>query len=190
MRERIRTPGYNPLTERERLEPFYRNTEPEEDDVISVGIFSQMPDTPWIGWSVANNGQHELRCVIRIPSHIIDLHKRGLMIIAEEPCKLEMWSIIGQTNETTTWNSRQKGSPWQAFDMVSQLIDHDVSDMTVTLGDGDQNLIVRRADIGPETIAVKLVCAQCEHRPCRCAELDAITDALEQRGVPVERDER
>ena len=85
---------------------------------LSGGIFSQLPDTPWIGSSIANNGTNELRCVGFVRARTTDTPPLGLTnvtarsatkieLTADTTCNVEIYHClrtIDFTGDAPTWN--------------------------------------------------------------------------------------
>ncbi len=156
---------------------------------FSAGIFSVLPDTPWIGEAVANNGSSELRglgfAVIRTddnpPLGLADVTTRPacrIEITADADCTVEIYRCMREIDfaaDPPTWNCYDPSAPaaWDApggtgaGDAVlvgtveltagqeGALTGQAVADAFEAMINGaPQNLLIRRADTGVETIEI------------------------------------
>lgn len=67
------------------------------------GIFSLLPNTPWIGRTVADNGTDKLRMLERVNPQPIE----GLRLCADQDCRVEIYHClrpIDFTADPPTWN--------------------------------------------------------------------------------------
>lgn len=85
---------------------------------FSGGIVSQLPDTPWIGSSIANNGTNELRCIAFVRARTTDSPPLGLTnvttrsatkieLTVDTTCDVEIYHClraIDFTGDPPTWN--------------------------------------------------------------------------------------
>ncbi len=97
---------------------------------FSVGIFSVLPDTPWIGEAVANDGSNELRsvgfAVIRTedtsPLGLVGVSARAagrLEITVDADCTVEVYRCLREIDfesDPPTWNEYDPGASasWDA----------------------------------------------------------------------------
>ncbi|MGC9455378.1 MAG: hypothetical protein ACP5HU_11015 [Phycisphaerae bacterium] len=92
----------------------------------SAGLFSPMPDTPWPGGEVANNGLDELQtlgfAILRTeetpPRGLIDVTVRAgssVQLLTDTDCTLELYHClrpIDFNDDLPTWNEYAPGYPW------------------------------------------------------------------------------
>ena len=85
---------------------------------LAGGIFSMLPNTPWIGDSIANTGAHELRTVGFVAARTADTPPLGLLgltvrsatrldVTADTDCQVEIYRClreIGFAADPPTWN--------------------------------------------------------------------------------------
>ncbi len=95
----------------------------------TTGLFSMVPDTPWYGGAVANDGTDELRCLGFATIRTAEQPPRGLTgvtvltssrleITADSNCTIGMWRClrpIDFENDPPTWNQHHPlaGLNWQ-----------------------------------------------------------------------------
>ena len=156
---------------------------------FACGIFSALPDTPWVGDLLANNGTHELRCVATAVLSadaspvlgLTDVSVRDaarLEVTADADCVVEARRCLRAVDfagDPPTWNEYAPGASagWSAPGGAGAGDAELIGSLTLTAGqpgeltgpaltaalqamiDGaEQNFLFRRADAGPETIAV------------------------------------
>jgi len=155
---------------------------------LSAGLFSPMPDNPWAGGHVANNGTDELRAVGFAILRTEDAPPLGLTnvtvrtssrleLLADTDCTVEVHHClrpIGFTENLPTWNEYDPGASlaWTLPGGLGEGDSTPIGSLALTAGvpgtlsnaaladalqamvDGaEQNLLLRRQDTGPETIA-------------------------------------
>jgi len=90
---------------------------------FSAGIFSQLPNTSWVGDSIANNGQHELRTIGFVIARTADSPPLGLTnvavrssarieLTADTTCQVEVYHClraIDFVEDRPTWNEYDPG---------------------------------------------------------------------------------
>lgn len=96
---------------------------------FASGLFSMLPDTPWIGDSVANNGADELRSVACILARLEEAPPRGLTdvtvrpasrieITADTNCQVRLYRCLRplSIDDPPTWNrySPTGGLSWSS----------------------------------------------------------------------------
>ena len=111
----IRATHFNEL--RQALE-WVRRGRWELPIYLSAGIFSSLPDTPWIGGSIANNGMDELRSIGFVRMRTADTPPLGLTdatvrsstileLTTDVSCQVEVYHClrpIDFTDDAPTWN--------------------------------------------------------------------------------------
>jgi len=156
---------------------------------FSGGIFSMLPNTPWIGDCIANNGADELRSIGLVLARTADSPARGLVAVtalpatridvtADTDCTVELYRCcraIDFTADPPTWNEYDPSasSAWTApggagagdavfigslaltANVTGQLSNAALVAAVQALIDGaEQNILIRRADTGSQTIGV------------------------------------
>jgi hypothetical protein len=97
---------------------------------LPCGLFSLLPDSPWIGATVANSGAAELRAVAAVMMRTADASPRGLTgvqvrqasrleLTADTDCTLEVYRLLRDVSpwsDPPTWNeySPAGAAAWQA----------------------------------------------------------------------------
>jgi hypothetical protein len=109
---------------------------------FEAGLFSLLPDTPWIGWCLANNGRGELRCagqiiptavvrstgfqpvVLQKNNHEQDAHatyRRGsLELLADADCEVEVFRLLRAVDFEAgpTWREFAPGAFWDVLGAI------------------------------------------------------------------------
>ena len=83
----------------------------------SSGLFSMLPDTPWLGGALANNGYDELRCVGLVVARTtaqpaqgltnVTVRSASLELTADDACTIEIYRCLRSIdflNDMPTWN--------------------------------------------------------------------------------------
>jgi len=86
--------------------------------LLSTGIFSVMPDTPWLSWAVGHNGNSELRSVIGVTYDEPTNGPTILRISAARSCVLDVYFCrrhLDLLKDIPTWREYNPGSckAWQ-----------------------------------------------------------------------------
>ncbi len=153
------------------------------------GLYSPLPDTPWLGDLIANNGTHELRSLGFAVLRTGEVPDLGLTEVTARPgsyleittnlnCTVEVYRCLRAVDfidDAATWNDYDPSASagWTAPGGTGAGDAVYVGSVSLTAGvagslsganlaaalqamiDGaEQNLLVRRGDTGPESIAI------------------------------------
>lgn len=146
-----------------------------------TGLFSILPDTPWLAEAVANNGCDELRAVggVQLPAASDQFAGKvsdnsTITLTADEPCTLEVYRSLREVDfaaSQPTWHGSGRAK-WQVSgatgpadatllgtlrlqaNQPQRLAGPEVAEAFREAADGVLTIIVRRADHGPETIQI------------------------------------
>ncbi len=115
---------------------------------FSAGIFSMLPDTPWLGEHIANNGSDELRAMgfamLRDGTSptlgLTNVSARAssqLEITADTDCQIEIYHCIRPldfTTNTPTWNQHLPPSSWASPGGLGSGDTTNIGSMTLSAG--------------------------------------------------------